>query len=190
MSKKCASSNAIYSRLPDALRYFHSMHRDSLASMVAQCEKAAADLAPAAPAAASGESAAAPAAPAPVAAASASIYPIHCLALELSQFCSHLDLHHRIEDSDMFPRFAKKMDISHLEEQHHQLEAALNEATLHARGMKKLEEPARWDAARTKKVLLELQALVLKHEAAEEAIVSTENIKKYFTKEEAAALMR
>jgi iron-sulfur cluster repair protein YtfE (RIC family) len=159
MSRASCSSSAVFSRLPNALRMFHGMHRASLVSMLATSESAS------------------------------TVAAVVSLGEELGQFCAHLDMHHRIEDQSIFPAFAKKMDISHLEAHHHQLEELLATCIKHAKSLRKIEEFSHWERGRTVAQLQALQKLVNEHEDAEEAVVSVENIKKHFTQMEAARLM-
>jgi hypothetical protein len=84
----------------------------------------------------------------------------------------------------MFPPIARKQDISHLEEHHHQLESELEKFGAEAKLLRKVEEMSSWNRSQTSERVVALQTLVTTHEAAEEAVVCTENLKKLFTLEE------
>ena len=91
-------------------------------------------------------------------------------------------------DSSMFPKLAKKIDISHLESHHHELEQSLAVFSKFSLKLRRLESSDQFDRLATEKIITDLTTLVNTHEKAEEAVVAAENLKKYFTEKEVMAL--
>lgn len=89
----------------------------------------------------------------------------------------------------MFPPMAKKVDLAHLEAHHHELDDILAKVLAVSAELKNLKStttalPAEFDREKTSQLLLDLQKLVNDHEAAEESVFSTENLKKHFSVDE------
>jgi hypothetical protein len=79
---------------------------------------------------------------------------------------------------------AKKVDMSHLEAHHHALDGHLAKVIAVGSKLKNADDMKEFDKEPTTTLLKDLEKLVNDHEAAEEAVFSTENLQKHFTVEE------
>ena len=151
------SSRNTYSTLYDTMRYFHSMHHRELSSMQEQCKQAK------------------------------NIADLHNLASNISSFCHSLHVHHTIEDKHLFPRIARKTDISHLEAHHQQLAQLLSEFenfSHRLKQMKSADKDISTAIIDANSIVNRVSTLVHEHEAAEEQVIAPDNMKKWFRESE------
>lgn len=87
-------------------------------------------------------------------------------------------------DAVMFPPFARRMDISHLQKHHHSLESLIEKLLSDAQSLSELHSFDSWNQNETITSVEELQTAVNEHEKQEEEVVSTENLQKLFTPQE------
>ena len=148
------SSLNVFRRPLETMQYFHRHHQSELEDMVAACRSAS------------------------------SISQIQRLARSLRSFSSGLHGHHSIEDRSLFPFLATKTDIRHLAAHHLQLDAALASLDLLADRLLRVKEAAGYDGEDAEAVVVKVQALVIEHENAEEAVLAADNLQKCMSEDE------
>ncbi|CAF2104040.1 unnamed protein product [Rotaria magnacalcarata] len=151
------SSNNAYSKLYEAMLYFHSGHHQQLLSMQQQCKQAT------------------------------SVGDLHRLASDIDSFCYYLHNHHTIEDKHVFPLVARKTDISHLEAHHEQLTQLLADFKNCSNQLKQLTSSNKDISVillDTTSLVNKVATLVNEHERAEEQVIAPDNMKKWFTESE------
>ncbi|UJR16801.1 hypothetical protein I4U23_003700 [Adineta vaga] len=152
------SSRNIFGALHENMCYFHRSHGQSLLSMQQQCKRAK------------------------------TVADLHHLASDIHSFCHYLHNHHTIEDQRIFPKLARKIDISHLEDHHKQLSQLLIEFKNFSHRLKQLKKTDDEDlnSIINEATLLvdKVSKLVNEHERAEEQVLEADNLKKWFTESE------
>lgn len=153
------SVHSAYSRPLDTMRYFHRRHQANLESMLAQC--------------------------------SACSSPRHLarLASALRSFSNELHGHHSIEDAAVFPFLSSRTDIRHLHAHHMQLDPALDTLTSLAARLLKVKDMADYDAEEARVTVQKVQALVVEHETAEEAVLDPNNLAKIMSVDDVRRLL-
>lgn len=146
--------SCVFSRASESLRYFHAEHRRSMSALIAEAD--------------------------------AAMGPddLTRLGSAMSSFARGLDMHHRIEDAQMFPLMSGKVDMTQLEADHHSLEAVLTRVSKLATKLRKMDSMLQFDRKETLELLRSMETMVNEHEKAEEAVFSKENMKKHCTAEE------
>ena len=110
------------------------------------------------------------------------------LAAALQSFSRGLHGHHSIEDYSLFPFLSSRTDIRHLHAHHLQLDPALGTLTSLAARLSRLKDIAEFDAEDAKATIVKVQALVLEHETAEEAVLDPTNLSKIMSVQECERL--
>ncbi|CAF1223534.1 unnamed protein product [Adineta steineri] len=151
------SSKTVFSSLYETMRYYHSSHEKQLLSMQQQCKQIK------------------------------TISDLHRLASDIHMFSYYLHNHHTIEDQRIFPKIARKTDISHLEAHHAQLSQILiefNNLSSRLKQLKTLDENTRTIIIDATELVDRVSKLVNEHERAEEQVISPDNMRKLFTESE------
>eukprot|EP00743_Colponemidia_sp_Colp-15_P008011 GILK01008677.1.p1 GENE.GILK01008677.1~~GILK01008677.1.p1 ORF type:complete len:146 (-),score=12.86 GILK01008677.1:142-579(-) len=84
---------------------------------------------------------------------------------QIGDYISTLNLHHSIEDARIFPIVGKKLDISQLEADHHELEDIIQK-------LQHLISSSPFDASKAASFVEQLRPLVLQHMKLEEEMLS------------------
>ncbi|CAF1238036.1 unnamed protein product [Adineta steineri] len=156
------SSKTIFSSLYEQMRYAHGIHGQQLLSMQQQCKQIK------------------------------TIADLHRLASDMHTFSYYLHLHHTIEDQGLFPKIARKTDISHLEAHHAQLSQILiefNNLSSRLKQLKTLDDNTRTVIIDATELVDRVSKLVNEHERAEEQVISPDNMRKLFTESEMKQLL-
>ena len=112
------------------------------------------------------------------------VHRVQRLAYSLRSFSSGLHGHHSIEDSTLFPFLASRTDIRHLAAHHLQLDTALASLDSLADRLLRLKDVDSYDGKEAEEVVVKVQALVIEHENAEEAVLAADNLQKCMSEEE------
>ena len=154
------SDMKVYRRPLEMMQYYHRHHQTDLEEIVVLCHSAT------------------------------SLNRIQRLAHRLRSFSSGLHGHHTIEDRALFPFLASRADIRHLEAHHLMLGPALASLNSLADRLLRLKEVDGFDKAEAEGTVVKVQALVLEHENAEEAVLAADNLKKHMSEEECRRWMK
>ena len=148
------SSFNVYRRPLESMQYFHRHHQTELEELVAACRSAN------------------------------SLSRIQRLAHSLRSFSRGLHGHHSIEDHSLFPFLASRTDIRHLAAHHMQLDVALATLDSLAERLQRVKQLDGYDGKEAEEVVVKVQALVIEHENAEEAVLAADNLAKCMSEEE------
>ena len=143
-----------YRRPLESMQYFHRHHQAELQQMLAACRTAT------------------------------TLHRIQRLAYSLRSFSSGLHSHHTIEDKAIFPFLASRTDIRHLAAHHLLLDTALATLDSLADKLLRLKEADGYDSSEAEAVVAKVQALVIEHENAEEAVLAADNLAKCMSEDE------
>ena len=144
----------MFRRPLESMQYFHQHHQAELQQLVAACTTAT------------------------------SLPRVQRLAYSLRSFSNGLHGHHSIEDRALFPFLASRTDIRHLAAHHLQLDSALATLDSLADRLLRFKEMGEYDGKEAEAVVVKVQALVIEHENAEEAVLAADNLAKCMSEEE------
>ena len=113
-----------------------------------------------------------------------SLPQVQRLARSLCSFSSGLHGHHSIEDHSIFPFLASRTDIRHLAAHHLMLDPALATLESLAERLQRVNDMSEYDGADAAAVVSKVQALVVEHENAEEAVLAPDNLRKCMSEDE------
>ena len=106
------------------------------------------------------------------------------LARSLHSFTHSLHIHHSIEDQHVFPFLASRTDISHLVTHHLMLDPALATLESLAERLQRVNDMSEYDSSEAAGIVSKVQAFVIEHENAEEAVLAVDNLRKCMSEDE------